>query len=74
MRRFVYVRVGQLAGDCTSTWSRRMKIDVHDIDQLFLDRAIAGEGLIELVVDGTGPDGTPACATVMKRTTRIVRT
>src|SRR4028119_792840 len=30
-RRFVYIRVGQLAGDCTSFWSRRMKIDIHDI-------------------------------------------
>ena len=73
VRRFVYIRVGQSAGDCTSPWSRRMKIDIHDIDQRLLDRAIGGEGLIELTIDGTGADGTPACATIHSRNLRIVR-
>ena len=63
VRRFVYVRVGQYAGDCTSPWSRRMKIDIHDLDPDLLDRAMSG-GVIELMVDGTAKDGTPACATV----------
>ena len=72
VRRFVYIRVGQSAGDCTSPWSRRMKIDIHDIDQHLLDRAIGGEGLIELTIDGTGRDGTPACATVRPRNHHIV--
>src|SRR5688572_24556547 len=31
-RRFVYVRVGQSAGDPASPWTRRMKIDIHDVD------------------------------------------
>jgi len=30
-RRFVYIRIGDLAGDPASPWSRRMKIDIHDI-------------------------------------------
>lgn len=48
MRRFVYVRGGgQMAGDCASTWSRRMKINIHDIDELLLDRAMIGNRLIE---------------------------
>lgn len=64
VRRFVYIRVGKLAGDCTSPWSRRMKIDIHDIDQMLLDRAMGGEGLVALTINGTGADGTPACATV----------
>jgi hypothetical protein len=64
VRRFIYLRVGQLAGDCTSPWSRRMKIDIHNIDPLLLERAISGGGLVELTVNGTGADGTPACATV----------
>jgi hypothetical protein len=72
VRRFVYIRVGQSAGDRTSPWSRRMKIDVHDVDPPLLDRAMAGEGLVELTIDGTGKDGTPACATVRPRTRRIV--
>lgn len=63
-RRFVYIRIGTAAGDHASAWTRRMKIDIHDTPQDLLDRAIAGEGIVELTVDGTGKDGTPACATV----------
>ena len=64
VRRFVYVRIGQLAGDSVSPWSRRMKIDIHDIPQDLIDRAVAMDGVIETRIDGTGRDGTPACATV----------
>lgn len=64
VRRFVYIRVGQSAGDHASPWTRRMKIDIHDTPQDLLDRAMAGEGVVELTVHGTGKDGTPACATV----------
>ena len=37
-RRFVYIRVGQSAGDFASPWSRRMKIDIHDTPPELLDR------------------------------------
>lgn len=67
VRRFVYVRIGEAAGQCGSPWSRRMKVDIHDLAPALLDRAASGEGVIELVVDGTGRDGTPACATVPVR-------
>lgn len=63
-RRFVYIRVGQLAGDPSSPWSRRMKIDIHDIGNDLLDRAARTGGVIETTVEGTGKDGTPTCATV----------
>jgi hypothetical protein len=63
-RRFVYVRVGQSAGDHASPWSRRMKIDIHDIDQALIDLAIASGAVLQLTVGGTAKDGTPACATV----------
>lgn len=63
-RRFVYIRIGQAAGDPASPWTRRMKIDVHETPQDLLDRAVAGEGVVEITVGGTGEDGTPACATV----------
>jgi len=63
-RRFIYVRVGQSAGDFSSPWSRRMKIDIHDLDQQLFDRAAAGQGVLAIAVNGTGKDGTPACATV----------
>lgn len=70
-RRFVYVRIGQSAGDHASEWTRRMKIDVHDTPQDLLDRAMAGEGAVELTIDGTGKDGTPACATVKVTARRV---
>ncbi len=38
-RRFVYVRVGQSAGDHASPWSRRMKIDIHDLTQETLEES-----------------------------------
>jgi hypothetical protein len=70
-RRFVYIRIGQSAGDHGSLWSRRMKIDIHDIAQDLLDRAIAG-GVLELTVNGTSKDGTPACATMRPVTHKLV--
>lgn len=63
-RRFVYIRVGQPAGDPSSPWTRRMKIDIHDIGPELLDAAINEGRRIVLSVSGTGKDGTPACATV----------
>lgn len=71
-RRFVYIRIGQSAGDHGTSITRRMKIDVHDTPQDLLDRAVAGEGVVELTVNGTGKDGTPACATVKVMARRIV--
>lgn len=62
-RRFVYVRVGQAAGDHASPWSRRMKVDIHDIDPALLARAAAG-GIIVTAIYGSAKDGSPACATV----------
>ena len=62
-RRFVYIRIGQAAGQHLSPWTRRMKIDIHDIDPALLDAAAKG-GVLEGTIDGTAKDGTPACATV----------
>ena len=71
-RRFVYIRIGELAGDPASPWSRRMKIDIHDIAPDLLDTAASGGGRLALSVIGTGRDGTPACATVRSVGRRIV--
>ena len=62
-RRFVYIRIGTSAGDHTSPWSRRAKIDIHDIPPTLLDRAREGRTL-EIVLPGRGKDGSPTCATV----------
>jgi hypothetical protein len=70
-RRFVYIRIGDLAGDPASPWSRRMKIDIHDMPAALLEAAEGGTR-IELVVGGTGKDGTPACATVPVMRQRLI--
>lgn len=62
-RRFVYIRIGQSAGDHASEWTRRAKIDIHDIPRALLDQARAGRTL-QVVLPGRGRDGSPACATV----------
>ena len=62
-RRFVYIAVGSQAGQHVCEWSRRMKIDIHDIPQALLDKAAKG-GVLEGQLNGTGKDGTPACATI----------
>jgi hypothetical protein len=71
VRRFVYVRIGQSAGDKSSPWSRRMKIDIHDIPPELLECAAATGTAVEIRVDGTGKDGTPACATVRATGRRV---
>lgn len=59
-RRFVYIRIGTSAGDHSSPWSRRAKIDIHDIPRdLLVDGAT-----LEVTLPGRGKDGSPACATV----------
>lgn len=59
-RRFVYIRIGQSAGDHDSPWNRRAKIDVHDIPM-----ALRMPGTtLEVRLPGRARDGGPACATV----------
>ena len=62
-RRFIYIRIGQMAGDHASCWTRRAKIDIHDIPPALLDQTRAGR-VLEIVLPGRGKDGSPACATV----------
>jgi hypothetical protein len=62
-RRFVYIGIGQGAGQKNTPWSRRMKIDIHTIPQALLDKAAKGKTL-EAVINGTGSDGSPVCATI----------
>ncbi|MFJ6023645.1 DUF5990 family protein [Brevundimonas sp. NPDC092305] len=66
-RRFVYIRIGTSAGDHASAWSRRAKIDIHDIPAALLAGARAGR-VLEIVLPGRGKDGSPACATVRSTT------
>ncbi|MNU66819.1 hypothetical protein D3C71_561410 [compost metagenome] len=62
-RRFVYIGIGTHAGFTGPTWSRRAKIDVHDIPADLLEAARRGRTL-EVRLPGRAKDGGPACATV----------
>lgn len=62
-RRFVYIGIGQGAGDCLTPISRRAKIDVHDIPADLLDKARSG-AVLAVSLPGRAKDGGPACATV----------
>ena len=59
-RRFVYIRIGTAAGDHASPWSRRAKIDIHDIPASLR----VADSVLETHLPGRGKDGSPACATV----------
>ena len=60
VRRFVYIRIGTSAGDHAAAWSRRAKIDIHDIPRALL----VPNARLEVHLPGRGKDGSPACATV----------
>lgn len=62
-RRFVYIGIGAHAGLPGAPWSRRAKIDVHDIPADLLDAARQGR-VLEVRLPGRARDGGPACATV----------
>jgi len=71
VRRFVHLRVGQLAGDPSSPWSRRIKIDIHDIGEDLLAHAARSGGPIETTIIGTAEDGAPTCGTARPAARRI---
>ncbi|MCO6418923.1 DUF5990 family protein [Siccirubricoccus sp. KC 17139] len=62
-RRFVYIAIGEQAGQRPSPWSRRAKIDIHLLPAELLDKALAG-GVLEALLPGKAKDGGPACATL----------
>lgn len=62
-RRFVYIAIGEQAGQKPSPWSRRAKIDIHLLSAALLKKALAG-AVLEARLPGRAKDGGPACATV----------
>jgi hypothetical protein len=63
--RFVYLDIGNAAGQFDSAWSRRLKIPLTGITAEILNRIEKDPKLIlETHVPGTGKDGGPNCATV----------
>ena len=63
-RRFVYVATGRGAGQHSTEWSRRAKVDLPDPTAAMV-KAAAGSGLVlEGSYAGTDAKGWPTCATV----------
>ena len=61
--RFVYVNVGQQAGDASSPWDRRAKIALAGITAADVDAVLADPaGVLEGEIAGTMRDGSPVCA------------
>ena len=62
-RRFVYVAIGAQAGQQGTAWSRRAKIDVHDLPPAMVAAALGG-ATVGCRLPGLAKDGGPACGTV----------
>jgi len=63
--RFIYIDVGQYAGQKDCPFSRRIKIPLGAITWEMIDRTTADESsVLEARIPGTGKDGGPSCATV----------
>jgi len=63
--RFVYIDIGQYAGQIESEWSRRLKVPLTGITQDTINKLVSDKRLIlETRVPGKGRDGSPSCATV----------
>ena len=62
--RFIYINIGQSAGQINTVWNRRLKIPLIGITQSQIDEILKTQGVFETFVAGTGKDGGPNCATV----------
>ena len=63
--RFIYITVGQRAGQPTSPWDRRAKIPLAGISTALVAAAQSKCGQrLEVRFSGRGKDGTPTCASV----------
>jgi hypothetical protein len=64
-QRFIYLDIGQCAGQADSCWSRRIKIPLYEIDWDTIKKSGHQQGsVLEARIPGTGRDGGPSCATV----------
>lgn len=63
--RFVYVNSGKSAGQTNTCWDRRAKIPLTTITTPLIAATVETRGaVLEAVVQGTGKDGGPVCASV----------
>jgi hypothetical protein len=62
--RFVYLDIGNFAGQTDTHWSRRLKIPLRNITWDDVKQASRATQILETRVPGTAKDGSPSCATV----------
>ena len=62
--RFIYIDVGQYAGQADSIWARRIKVPLTGIDWELINEAKEPKTVLETRFPGTGKDGGPTCASV----------
>jgi hypothetical protein len=63
-RRFVYVATGRQAGQHSTEWSRRAKIDLPEPTAAMMKLAEQDSLVLEASYTGTDARGGPTCATV----------
>jgi hypothetical protein len=56
--RFVYLDIGQYAGQQHTDWARRLKVPLGGITWPMIKR-----GVVEVHIQGSGRDGGPTCGT-----------
>jgi hypothetical protein len=63
--RFVYLDIGQFAGQVDCPWNRRLKVPLGGITWDLIKQATTDPAVVlEAHIPGTGKDGGPSCATV----------
>ena len=62
--RFVYIRIGTLAGQPSSCWTRAAKVMLSGISWTLIERAREANARLEARLEGRAKDGGPLCATV----------
>jgi len=64
-KRFIYIDIGQCAGQHDTHWSRRLKIPLTGITPSMIKELSANSTqILQAKVPGTGKDKGPNCATV----------
>jgi hypothetical protein len=62
--RFVYIRIGTLAGQADSCWTRAAKVSLSSISWDLIDQARKIGAKLEARFGGRAKDGGPSCACV----------
>ncbi len=72
--RFIYVNTGKQAGQDGTMWDRRAKLSLMSISKERVESVLASKGgRFETVINGTGRDGGPVCATIKGLEWKVVK-